>query len=224
MGIFQKLEIDSHKSMQGCRIARVGRVTQKLLEVRRGRNTSRRTRLSPLFFHINHRHHLNLAWERQAREDEALAPEVLNTNIIKNEIVSVRNLRHLDALLDAAGGRLTILALYSTSCGICKVTRCAYESICRDSHHERARVVYLEHDINDEFDFPSDIAQYYRVKKVPTWLVFVDGAMIDTFCLPDIRHVGVTRSVVQGTMVSSETVLRKVFWRILVRTAPSARR
>lgn len=210
--------------MRGCRIFEVGRGYRKLLEVERPRSTSPRGRLSPLFFHINHRHHLNLAWERQAREDEALTPEVLNTSIVRNEIVSVRNLRHLDALLDAAGGRLTILALYSTSCGICKTTRRAYESICHDSHHERARVVFLEHDINDEFDFPSDIAQYYRIKKVPTWLVFVDGAMIDQFCLPDIRHVGVTRSVVQGTMVSSETVLRKVFWRILVRAAPSARR
>lgn len=186
--------------------------------------SSRGERLITRAFHIDHRHHLNLAWQRQVEEDRLLSPEALSADLARNSVLEIRNLRHLDVLLEAAGGRLVVLALYSTSCGLCKELRQTYQSICTQSHSQRARTVFLEHDVNDEFDFPSDLARYYRIRTVPKWFVFVDGALIRSFGAPDVRQVGGSRSLVQSTLIAEQQRLQSVLWELLVKNAPSARR
>ena len=179
---------------------------------------------TPCAFHIDHRHHLNLAWERQKEQDRILSPEAINADLTGNAVVPVQNLTHLEALLDAAGGRLVVLALYSTSCGICKELRSVFGEVCVDSHKQRARTVFMEHDVNDEFDFPSDLARYYRIKSVPRFLFFIDGALVRTMNMADVRGLRTTRAEVQQAMHSEQHRLRDVLFELLVKNAPSARR
>lgn len=178
----------------------------------------------PCAFHIDHRHHLNLAWERQKEQDRILSPENINADLTGNAVVSVKSLTHLETLLEAAGGRLVVLALYSTSCGVCKEVRRIFEEACADSHKQRARTVFMEHDVNDEFDFPSDLARYYRIKSVPRFLFFIDGALVRQLTMADIRGVRATRADVQNAVHSEHNRLRAVLFELLVKNAPSARR
>lgn len=178
----------------------------------------------PCAFHIDHRHHLNLAWERQKEQDRILSPENVNADLTGNAVVSVKSLTHLETLLEAAGGRLVVVALYSTSCGVCKEVRRVFEDVCVDSHKQRARTVFMEHDVNDEFDFPSDLARYYRIKSVPRFLFFIDGAMVRQLTMADIRGVRATRADVQHAVQSEHNRLRAVLFELLVKNAPSARR
>jgi hypothetical protein len=175
-------------------------------------------------FQIDRRRSLELAWERQHKEDELLAR--VENDIAEPRVVEISNLTHLEAALDAMHGRLAVLALYSRSCGVCKEIRQDLDSICRGSHRQRAGIVYLQHDVYDEFDSPSDICRYYRVKSVPRFLFFVDGAVIRSVGMPDLRQwraVG-GRKQIRSVLDGENERLKAILWELLVKNAPSARR
>lgn len=48
------------------------------------------------------------------------------------------------------------------------------EAACRECRQQRARVVFLRHDMLDAWDWPSDVARWYRLKTAPRFLFFVD--------------------------------------------------
>lgn len=194
----------------------------RLLSLQRDGRQRRRC-APPRAFHIDHRHHLNLAWERQKREEEELARvgrDVESTHAV----VRTKNLQHLEKLLEAAGGRLVILALHSPSCGVCKEVFRGYEQICRESHSQRARIIFLSHDVVDEFDSASDIARYYSIKAVPRFLFFVDGALVKAVGMGDVRQWRGTRAQMETVLQSEQQRLKETLWQLLVKNAPSARR
>ena len=47
--------------------------------------------------------------------------------------------------------------------------------------------MHCKHNIYNEFDYQSDISRWHRVRRVPTFLVFVEGALVDNMMLPDSR-------------------------------------
>jgi len=187
------------------------------------RHSSWRRNFVTQAFHIDHRHHLNLAWERQKKEEEELGR--VKSSIECGNVVPVRNLQHLDLLMDAAGGRLVIVALHSCSCGVCKDLLRAFEQICSESRSQRAGIIFLSHDVINEFDYPSDVARYYAIKSVPRFLFFVDGALVRTLGMSDVRQSKVThRSQVESAVQSEQQRIKSILWELLVKNAPSARR
>jgi thiol-disulfide isomerase/thioredoxin len=181
-------------------------------------DTRKRCRITLRAFQIDHRHHMNLSWERQRITDELLTPQALQTSLTQPAVVSIRDLSHLEMLLDVAGGRLAVLYAYTTSCGVCKEMQRLFQDTCRESHKQRARTVFLEHDVNDEYDFPSDLARYYKIKAVPRFLFFVDGALVRTMTMSDIRNV-------KNVSVANEhQKLRSILFELLIKNAPSSRR
>ena len=185
-----------------------------------GHGNTRNWSIQPKAFHIDHRHHMNLAWERQAKEDELLLPTTLQNDINKaGAVLPVKNLHHLELLLEAAGGRLAILTLYSASCGVCKETRRVFQQLCAESHRQLARTVFLEHDVFDEFDSPSDLARLYRIKSVPQVLFFIDGALVRRFSMADVRSV-----IRSSSMEMEQRHLKALIFELLVKNAPGARR
>lgn len=61
-----------------------------------------------------------------------------------------------------------------SSCGICKAVLRELEAVCAESRQQRARIVFLRHDLHDAFDWPSDVARMYTIKSAPRFLFFVD--------------------------------------------------
>lgn len=161
---------------------------------------------------------MNLSWERQQAADLLLTPQALQLSLTQPAVVTIKNLSHLENLLDVAGGRLAVLYLYTTSCGVCKEMQRLYTETCLEGHRQKARTVFLEHDINDEFDFPSDLARYYRIKAVPRFLFFIDGALIKTMTMADIR------SVKNVSVAYEHQRLRAILFELLIKNAPSSRR
>lgn len=184
----------------------------------------RRLLEGPCAFQIDHRYHMEKAWERQEKALKLL--ENVANDVRKPDILHVSDLCHLEAILEAVGGQLVILYLHSRSCGICKEIRRGYTELCNDSHAQRAGIVFLEHDIYDEFDYISDLARFYRLKAAPRFVFFVDGAVKQSVALPDIRrlssrggHIGVA-DIVHG----QQQKLKATLWELLVKNAPSARK
>jgi hypothetical protein len=64
-----------------------------------------------------------------------------------------------------------------------------FAELWRDCRHQRARVVFMAHNVLDEYDSPSDVARYYNVRGVPRFLFLVDGAVVSgcahAHCLQD---------------------------------------
>lgn len=164
------------------------------------------------------------AWERQ---DEAMKRlESVESDILEPKILKVSDLRHLEAVLDAVGGRLVVLYLHSRSCGVCKELRRGYVEVCEGSHRQKDGIVFLEHDIFDEFDFLSDVARFYRTKAVPRFILFVDGAVKRSVGLPDLRGFPTRggRAGVANLLHGEQQKLKATLWELLVKNAPSARR
>jgi thiol-disulfide isomerase/thioredoxin len=161
---------------------------------------------------------MNLSWERQQISDQQLTPLALETSLSQPAVVSIKDLSHLEMLLENAGGRLAVLYLYSRSCGVCKEMQRLYERTCEESHEQKARTVFLEADVNDEYDSLSDLARYYRIKSVPRFLFFIDGALVRTMTMADIR------SVKNVSVANEHQRLRAILFELLIKNAPSSRR
>lgn len=51
----------------------------------------------------------------------------------------------------------------------------------------RAGIITCKHNVYNEFDFTSDVARWFKIRHVPSFLVFVDGALVERCVLPDSR-------------------------------------
>ena len=69
---------------------------------------------------IDRRQHLELAWQRQQGEDELLK---LPTTAVAATVIEVRNLAHLEQLVDSAGSAIVLLYCYS------KVHKCELHTV-----------------------------------------------------------------------------------------------
>lgn len=178
-----------------------------------------RTATPPYAFKIDRRHHLNLAWERQQRDEELRSAEHLAATIAAPRVAPVADLPHFEALLEASGGRLVVLFVHSASCGVCKAVHGIYNDVCAESHRQRARTVFLEHDIYDVYDNTTALARFYNVRATPRFLFFVDGSLLRTMSMADVRAVR------NPTPLESEQQrLRAILFELLVKHAPGARR
>lgn len=48
------------------------------------------------------------------------------------------------------------------------------DAVCRECRQQRARIVFVTHDLEDEFSAPSDVARMYALRSAPRFLFFVD--------------------------------------------------
>ncbi|PSC71718.1 thioredoxin-like chloroplastic [Micractinium conductrix] len=166
---------------------------------------------------------MELQWKRQAEADAVLAgvPAALTAG----GVLEVAGLAHLERILEEATGQLVVLTVYSRSCGICKEVVRELEGICHESRQQRARIVFLTHDMNDEFDWPSDLARMYKLRSAPRFLFFIDGAMVRSAGIADSRRIAHgSRRQVEAALHAEHRRLRDTLWELLVKNAPSARR
>lgn len=187
-------------------------------------HNNRTSRAPPTFsplhaFSIDRNKHLDLAWQRQLEQEQLLKQAA--TDAIADNIIQVYNLPHLESLIEAAGGSVVVVSFFSRSCGICKDVLRELDAVCKDAHRSKARIVFLKHDIYNEYDFLSDISRLYSVKTTPSFFFFVDGAVVTrTSGLPDTRRVIGTSSQLQGQIRSQNNRLKALLWECLVKNAP----
>lgn len=59
---------------------------------------------------------------------------------------------------------LVVVDFYRRSCGSCKYIEQGFAKLCRGSGDEEASVIFLKHNVMDEYDEPSEFAEQLRVK------------------------------------------------------------
>ena len=127
-----------------------------------------------------------------------------------------------DALAAAAAPAVLAVAFYSRSCGTCKETLAAWEDAAAEAGASGAGVIFLKHDVRDDFDEATDLARMHRVRAVPSLLFFAGGAAVSRVTLADARVVAPLPGGRDGA--DRRARLRAALQAVLFRETPSARR
>ncbi|KAF4347542.1 hypothetical protein G4B88_023423 [Cannabis sativa] len=59
---------------------------------------------------------------------------------------------------------LVVVDFYRTSCGSCKYIEQGFAKLCRGAGDEEASVIFLKHNVIDEYDEQSEVAERLRIK------------------------------------------------------------
>mmetsp|Transcript_40696 Transcript_40696/g.90476 ORF Transcript_40696/g.90476 Transcript_40696/m.90476 type:complete len:230 (+) Transcript_40696:145-834(+) len=188
-------------------------VSASVHEPRRTRNLAARA------INIDRRHHMDLAWQRQQEREQRCTEATPSPG----HVLEVESLAHLETLLEKAGSCLVIVFFYSKTCGVCKQARERFEQLCVEAKKQKARVVFLQHNVLDEYDHPSDVSRWHKVRAVPCFLFVDDGAVVHRLSLRDVRRLTGPTALIQGAMAEDMRKLKDTIQEIVFQRAPSAR-
>ncbi|CAL5057591.1 unnamed protein product [Urochloa decumbens] len=95
--------------------------------------------------------------------------------------------RHLDR--SRVTGALVVVDFYRTSCGSCKYIEKGFMRLCKGSGDDGAPVVFLKHNVIDEYDEQSEVADRLRIKVVPLFHFYKDGMIVESFATRDKERI-----------------------------------
>lgn len=95
--------------------------------------------------------------------------------------------RHLER--SKATGALVVVDFYRNSCGSCKYIEKGFMRLCKGSGSDDAPVVFLKHNVINEYDEKSEVADRLRVKFVPLFHFYKDGALLELFATRDKERI-----------------------------------
>eukprot|EP00878_Enallax_costatus_P008729 GHUV01009123.1.p1 GENE.GHUV01009123.1~~GHUV01009123.1.p1 ORF type:complete len:237 (+),score=33.82 GHUV01009123.1:202-912(+) len=169
-------------------------------------------------FQIDRRHHLELAWKRQQERDERLAQDVTF-----GKVVEIKDLEHLDSLVDKAGNSLVVVCFYTRSCGACKALLQEFQHLCEEAKAQQVRAVFARHNLLDEFDSWSDLSVWHKIRVVPTIMFYDGGAVVKKVTLHDVRRMGEAAPTIREQMQHDVKHMRTLFRQMIFEKAPGAR-
>ncbi|KAJ3679598.1 hypothetical protein LUZ60_017609 [Juncus effusus] len=86
-------------------------------------------------------------------------------------------------------GALAIVDFYRTSCGSCKYIEQGFIKMCKGSRDQETDVVFLKHNVIDEYDEQSEVADRLRIKVVPLFHFYKDGVLLEAFPTRDKEKI-----------------------------------
>ncbi|KAF2324380.1 hypothetical protein GH714_013352 [Hevea brasiliensis] len=69
---------------------------------------------------------------------------------------------------------LVVVDFYRPSCGSCKYIEQGFAKLCKGAGDEEAAVVFLKHNVIDEYDEQSEVAERLRIKVICSIFIFID--------------------------------------------------
>ncbi|KAL6207850.1 hypothetical protein ACLB2K_018803 [Fragaria x ananassa] len=94
-------------------------------------------------------------------------------------------------ILDAAkeSNSLVVVDFYRTSCGSCKYIEQGFSKLCKRAGEGEAEVIFLKHNVIDEYDEQSEVADRLRIKTVPLFHFYKDGVLLEAFPTRDKERI-----------------------------------
>ncbi|XP_031123772.1 thioredoxin-like 4, chloroplastic [Ipomoea triloba] len=86
-------------------------------------------------------------------------------------------------------GALVVVDFYRTSCGSCKYIEQGFVKLCKGSGDQDAPVVFLKHNVLDEYDEQSEVAERLRIRSVPLFHFYKNGVLLEAFPTRDKERV-----------------------------------
>ncbi|KAM7253174.1 hypothetical protein ACFE04_025792 [Oxalis oulophora] len=97
----------------------------------------------------------------------------------------------LSEILDKASetDALVVVDFYRTSCGSCKYIEQGFSKLCKGSGDQNAPVIFLKHNVLDEYDEQSEVAERLRIKSVPLFHFYKKGVLVEAFATRDRERI-----------------------------------
>ncbi|KAJ4765260.1 hypothetical protein LUZ62_075635 [Rhynchospora pubera] len=86
-------------------------------------------------------------------------------------------------------GALVVVDFYRTSCGSCKYIEQGFKKMCKGAGDDDADVIFLKHNVIDEYDEQSEVADRLRIKVVPLFHFYKDGVLLEAFPTRDKEKI-----------------------------------
>ncbi|KAF3971506.1 hypothetical protein ACB098_01G028200 [Castanea mollissima] len=96
---------------------------------------------------------------------------------------------------------LVVVDFYRPSCGSCKYIEQGFGKLCRGSGDQDAPVIFLKHNVIDEYDEQSEVADRLRIKSVPLFHFYKDGVLLEAFPTRDKERI--TAAILKYTSPAS---------------------
>ncbi|KAK9755135.1 hypothetical protein RND81_01G004900 [Saponaria officinalis] len=84
---------------------------------------------------------------------------------------------------------LVVVDFYRTSCGSCKYIEQGFSKLCKASGDDDVPVIFLKHNVLDEYDEQSEVAERLRIKKVPLFHFYKNGILLEAFATRDKERI-----------------------------------
>lgn len=84
---------------------------------------------------------------------------------------------------------LVVVDFYRTSCGSCKYIEQGFSKLCKRAGEGEAEVLFLKHNVLDEYDEQSEVADRLRIKTVPLFHFYKDGVLLEAFPTRDKERI-----------------------------------
>ncbi|XP_068643727.1 thioredoxin-like 4, chloroplastic [Aristolochia californica] len=125
----------------------------------------------------------NLAESSDEDEDDELCPvECVREFKTDNEFYKI-----LDKAKET--DTLVVVDFYRTACGSCKYIEQGFAKVCKRSGDQDAPVIFLKHNVIDEYDEQSEVAERLRIKTVPLFHFYKNGTLLEAFPTRDKERI-----------------------------------
>ncbi|KAL1201966.1 Thioredoxin-like 4 [Cardamine amara subsp. amara] len=84
---------------------------------------------------------------------------------------------------------LVVVDFYRTSCGSCKYIEQGFSKLCKQSGDQEAPVIFLKHNVMDEYEEQSEVAERLRIKSVPLFHFYKNGVLLEAFATRDKERI-----------------------------------
>ncbi|DBA82492.1 TPA: hypothetical protein ACH3X2_000720 [Trebouxia sp. C0005] len=80
---------------------------------------------------------------------------------------------------------LIVVDYYRTACGACKYILPGFVKLCKRSGSHDAPVIFLKHNVIDEYDERTELADYADIRAVPSFQFYMNGKLVEQFATRD---------------------------------------
>ncbi|CAI5470836.1 unnamed protein product [Closterium sp. Yama58-4] len=95
----------------------------------------------------------------------------------------IKSQKELDVILEHADRNniLVVVDFFRTACGSCKYIEQGFAKLCRAEGELGDPVIFLKHNVMDDYDEQSDIAEALRIKVVPLFHFYMHKTLVESF-------------------------------------------
>lgn len=121
--------------------------------------------------------------EKELSEDDELCP----VDCVREFYTDDEFLKILEKSKES--NALVVVDFYRTSCGSCKYIEQGFTKLCKGSGDQGAPVVFLKHNVIDEYDEESEVADRLRIRSVPLFHFYKNGVLLEAFPTRDKERI-----------------------------------
>ncbi|KAL2652648.1 hypothetical protein R1flu_020776 [Riccia fluitans] len=137
--------------------------------------------------HIDRQLYFNESFKRQEEEEAREAEAEISCPV--DCVREVRTYAEFERVLQDAelNNALVVVDFYNSSCGSCKYILPQFIKLCKRgcgdecSVQNENGVLFIKHNVRDEYDDLTDLARFYSIRSVPMFSFFVDGCRVEQF-------------------------------------------